>query len=187
MATPVLSNPLAASWDKLAALSAKPGEGPLPAAPAPAPVHLAPAPRPAEPAAPRAAFASAAPSLRVPGFRAAEDAQPASEPAVPSAVPAWTRAQARSAAPAPEPEPAFPDAPSATYRARSAALEDEDELLASRIERAILEELRPVIEAAARRAADIAADRIERDFEEKAGRIVREAVARELPRALRNR
>ena len=163
---PVLSNPLAASWEKLRALSSRPGETPA-AAPAREAVRSEPG-RPSGPERiePAGLHGEAPRPLHATGF------QPQPDPSLePGAEPRDGSLRSR---PAPQAE-----------RPRRSSTEETLALLQAAIEREVLEQLKPVVQAAARDAALRAASLAEAEILQRAAPAVREAVARELARFTR--
>ena len=187
--TPTLTNPIPASWEQLCALSSRPGEMPPEQSPEP---ESRPEPAPAAPAAP--VFRAAAPerrepSFHVPDFRTAvpaeeTDAFSAPPPARPAVAPRAPQPQPRPQAEFQQPRSARETYFSAEAQPAAQPAPERDEtvaLLQAAIERAVLEEIRPALQAAARRAAA----ELEADALRLAAPAVRDAVAREFARFMR--
>lgn len=193
--TPTLTNPIPASWEQLCALSSRPGETPPEQSPE-AGCGIRPEPAAAAPAPASCAFRAAEserrePSFHVPDFRTAvpeeeTDAFFTPPPARPAPAPRapQPRPQPQPRAEVQQPRPAREAYFSAEPQPASQSAPERDEtvaLLQAAIERAVLEEIRPALQAAARRAAA----ELEADALRLAAPAVRDAVAREFARFMR--
>lgn len=194
--TPTLTNPIPASWEQLCALSSRPGEMP-PERSAEAAPEIRPAPAAAAPAPASSAFRTAEserrePSFRVPDFRTAVPKEetdaffaPPPPPTRPAAAPQAPQPRPRPQAEVQRPRPAretyFSAEPQPVVAKPSSERDETVELLQAAIERAVLEEIRPALQAAARRAAA----ELEADALRLAAPAVRDAVAREFARFMR--
>lgn len=195
--TPTLTNPIPASWEQLCALSSRPGEMPPGQSPEGGP-SIRPEPTVAAPAPVPSAFRAAEPERREPSFHVPDfrTAVPEGETVAffapppqptrpdPAARAPQPRPQPQPRAEAPQPRPARETYFSAGPQAAPQSAPERDEtvaLLQAAIERAVLEEIRPALQAAARRAAA----ELEADALRLAAPAVRDAVAQEFARFMR--